>query len=170
MVLFSKIVSIAIQGKYEEDMYEDIHRYSLQFLTLVQDYSDDLQINMIETKYNFFSLLNLSETMKSLSPVREVWEGGIIGENITPIIKKKVAKNNKQWRKALLSNVIIDMEIAHSFDRREKVNRTNFRTYSTDSEILENLKSKIPVSGFFTQILYLLRRNLQQEVMIIFIR
>ena len=65
------------------------------------------------------------------------------------------------------------MEIAHSFDRiyrREKVNRTNFRTYSTDSEILENLKSKIPVSGFFTQILYLLRRNLQQEVMIIFIR
>ena len=53
MVLFSKIVSIAIQGQYEEDIYEAIHRYSLQFLTLVQDYSDDLQINMIETNLQF---------------------------------------------------------------------------------------------------------------------
>ena len=97
------------------------------------------------TASNFICLLNLPGLIEDVGPLRNLWEGGDIGEKVLGLVKDEFNGFRKQWAKALLNNVYtqsamekikLSMETPINSCDRNKYNRYGrFHKYKTKLEV-----------------------------------
>ena len=80
------------------------------FLTLFEDLDSKMRVSGDKPKaittYNFFSLLNLPTTAGMLGPLRNIWEGGPMGEGYLQPIKAAMTSGLKTgWEMRLMNTI-----------------------------------------------------------------
>ena len=81
------------------------------------------------TKYNFLCLLNIPDTLRKYGPIRNYWEGGVIGEKIIQQPKNKWRGFTKNWSQNMTKSV-------HRDSARKKINR-RLQQYINETTTLE---------------------------------
>ena len=81
------------------------------------------------TKYNFLCLLNIPDTLRKYGPIRNYWEGGVIGEKIIQQPKNKWRGFTKNWSQNMTKSV-------HRDSARKKINR-RLQQYIDETTTLE---------------------------------
>jgi hypothetical protein len=101
--------------------------------------------------YNFMSLLNLPKQIREFGPVRNVWEGGIIGEGYLRTVKMELKTGlNKQWQTWLIDNLQIErafnsvIDNSSSNDGRHHSNTLNAKIYKTKAEAMYTVQKARP--------------------------
>ena len=79
-------------------------------------------------KYNFLCLLNVPDILRKYGPIRNYWEGGVIGEKIIQQPKNKWRGFTKNWSKNMTMSV-------HQDAARKKINRRLQQYISEQSSI-----------------------------------
>lgn len=72
--------------------------------------------------YNFMSLLNLPEQVSKFGPVRNYWEGGMVGEGYLRSVKREIKSGlNNQWQVWLLDHLLIDQSYRTLLKREQEL-------------------------------------------------
>jgi len=83
------------------------------------------------SKYNFLCLLNIPEVMSMFGPLRNYWEGGMIGEKILQYAKGSWHGFTKNWQANMLRNIVDSFSI-----KRTVFDVLQMRSLDTDAERL----------------------------------
>lgn len=93
-----------------EEIIIEIEFYIKYFLSLYVKfdllYDVEKKLPSWVTASNFICLLNLPELIREVGPLKNLWEGGDIGEKILGSVKDEFLGIRKNWTKALLERII----------------------------------------------------------------
>jgi len=109
------MISHIMESEMTADMIKNIERHILLFL----NYFDQFDTNMRKsnekptwlTSYNFICLLNLPKTIEEFGPIRNYWEGGVMGEKLIQVVKPLWNGFRKKWQKSIMDKVMKQMAI-----------------------------------------------------------
>jgi hypothetical protein len=109
------MISHIMESEMTADMIKNIERHILLFL----NYFDQFDTNMRKsnekptwlTSYNFLCLLNLPKTIEEFGPIRNYWEGGVMGEKLIQVVKPLWNGFRKNWQKSIMDKVMKQMAI-----------------------------------------------------------
>ena len=110
--------------------------------------------------YNLPSLLNLPETMKRYGPLRNLWEGGYLGEGMLVYVKPEAIYGmRKNWQTALLTRIHDSKAIEQLeavLEGRENETDTmeqsyNHRRYKSSVDVVNDFSSGRPLSAVMTE-------------------
>ena len=153
---FADMVCLLMDKHSDETHVRNVEVYVRLFLSEYTEFAEQLYGVVPDnlspawiSKYNFMSLLNLSEQIKEVGPLRTLWEGGTRGEgylrHVKPIIKTGLKKN---WQTPLMENLL-----------RSKSMATLTREF-TSIDIVENSQHRVYASAASLAYMWLKRKPL----------
>ena len=93
--------------KDDIDKLEAIIRMFLISYDMVDKGLSDKEIPSFMSQYNFLCLLNIPETMRQYGSMRNMWEGGIVGEGFLRGMKKELKQGMiGNWQVWTLKNLL----------------------------------------------------------------
>ena len=99
------IIKLVMSRKVNEEYLTNLDNAIKVFLTQFNKFDESIKIKKKEkpqwiSSYNYLCLLNLPLIAKSFGPLKNIWEGGYIGEGylriIKPYMKRGLGKNWEQ--------------------------------------------------------------------------
>lgn len=130
-----------------------IHRLD----TAMRDEPSEAKKPIWLSSYNFLSLLNIPKQVAKLGPLRNRWEGGVMGEGFLRKVKPTLTSPNRlNWTKNLLTTLVRQHSIINlrrkmekdptSFDDHWLERDGKFRTYGSLMEIEDCFQNHDPIS------------------------
>ena len=154
---YADLVCLLMDKHSDEGHVRNVEVYVRLFLSEYTQFAEQLNEPIAENgtpswiaKYNFMSLLNLSEQIKEVGPLRSLWEGGTRGEGylryVKPIIKTGLKTN---WQCSLMQNLLRCKSMAtltRSFTSMHIGNNSQHRVYSSAAYLRRMWMSRKPLS------------------------
>jgi hypothetical protein len=157
--------------KDDIDKLEAIIRMFLISYDMVDKGLSDKEIPSFMSQYNFLCLLNIPETMRQYGSMRNMWEGGIVGEGFLRGMKKELKQGMiGNWQVWTLKN-LLERDLYNDL-----VNQKNYHKiageficelqkecviHKNEEQASNAYASGQPISGFIVN-------NIKSEVYIIF--
>ena len=108
----TKMITL-VMNRYVDDEYLDELDISIKvFLTKFNKFDNNMKMSEKEkprwvTSYNYLCLLNLPRIAKNFGPLRNLWEGGYIGEGFLRLIKPHITRGlGKNWQKNIHRGIL----------------------------------------------------------------
>ena len=111
--------------------------------------------------YNYQCLLNIPSQIELLGPIRNRWEGGIVGEGFLRRVKPLLRPGRKNWQKNTLHRILRDksckllLPVNTMNESSEETSKSistdssgNFRIYLTHSFLCDDLQEGKVISCF----------------------
>ena len=102
------------------------------------------------TKYNFINLLNVTQQIAMFGKVKNLWEGGALGEKMIQVPKRFFKTFQTNWESVLLSRIYQDYVVKNiqkeHKNERHKDNSTKYNSYKCLIEITYKLKEHKPIN------------------------
>ena len=152
-----------MQPQYSNDLINETENYIKLFLSCVNEW--DAKSKDKETKpiwlvsYSLLNLLNFPNMMREFGPVRNLWEGGTMGEGILKLIKHNIPSVNANWHISATSKYYQQKSIArilHQIEQKEdnkdnekltpKDQVDNFHLYGSKQNVVNAYNSAQPIS------------------------
>lgn len=113
--------------------------------------------------YSLLNLLNLPDMMRMFGPIRNLWEGGSMGEGILKLIKHNIPSVNVNWhinstkkfyQQKLLNRLVDQLSQDNSYGTGNGMNTkatfkeraTNFHIYGNKQNVINAYHSGQPIS------------------------
>ena len=111
---FTDMVCLLMDKHSDESHARNVEVYVRLFLSEYKEFAERLYGAVTENgtpawiaKYNFMSLLNLSEQIKEVGPLRNLWEGSTRGEGYLRKVKPSIKTGLKtNWQSALMQSLL----------------------------------------------------------------
>ena len=157
-----RVIAVVMQDFMNEELLLEMEYQVKLFLTLFEDLDSKMRKPKAKPKavttYNFFSLLNLPVAAGMLGPLRNVWEGGPMGEGYLQQIKAAVQTGlkpgwemqvmNTVYRNNGLSNVLKswDKNSGEEVDDAKEIKSSNYHKYKSLATLVGSFERGLPLS------------------------
>ena len=101
----TKMINLIMNRVVNDEYLLELDISIKMFLTLFHKFDKSLQLTEKEkptwiTSYNYLCLLNLPNIARNFGPLRNIWEGGYIGEGFLRLVKPHITRGlRKNWQK-----------------------------------------------------------------------
>ena len=149
LVHHSTLMMNLIMNKVVNDQYlSELERSIKVFLTKFVKFDNNLQINKKDkpiwiSSYNYLCLLNLPKIAKNFGPLRNIWEGGYVGEGYLRLVKPYITRGlSKNWHnnvhRGLLERKVFSY-ICKDYTKIESNIPKNYHCYKDIDEVRSKL-------------------------------
>ena len=145
--------------KDDIDKLETIIRMFLISYDMVDKGLSDKPIPSFMSQYNFLCLLNIPETMRQYGSMRNMWEGGIVGEGFLRGMKKELKQGMiGNWQVWTLKNLLERDLYSDLVNQKHIEIKDNFISeiqkeciiHKNEEQASNAYASGQPISGFIT--------------------
>lgn len=130
------MVSRIMATNVTQESITDVEMHIKNFLQCFHRFDRIMQQNDAETKpkwltsYNFLSLTNVPHILEQYGPVRNLWEGGGLGEKIIQLIKPTWFGFRKNWQVNMMDKLLKSMAL-------RRINRNDILPVTEESEDID---------------------------------
>ena len=142
------MIKLVMSRKVNEEYLTNLDNAIKVFLTQFNKFDESIKIKKKEkpqwiSSYNYLCLLNLPLIAKSFGPLKNIWEGGYIGEGylriIKPYMKRGLGKNWEQnIHRGVLERKTFDF-ICKQYIKKEVDETKKYNIYYDKHEVKRNL-------------------------------
>ena len=154
---FADLVCLLMDKHSDECHVRNVEVYVRLFLSEYKEFAEQLYTDRTKnespawiSRYNFMSLLNLSEQIKEVGPLRTLWEGGTRGEGFLRHVKPQIKTGLKtNWEGALMHSLLLSKSIAtltRPFTTINVGNNSQYRVYTSAAYLERMWQSRKPIS------------------------
>ena len=102
VITMQAFIQRLMQKTYTESLINETENYIKKILTCLNEWDNESKQKDSKPvwllSYSLLNLLNFPDMTKRYGPVRNLWEGGSMGEGILRLIKLNVANVQNNWR------------------------------------------------------------------------
>ena len=153
---FSDLVCLLMDKHSDDSHVRNVEVYVRVFLSEYAEFAEQLNLRAENgnpawiAKYNFMSLLNLSQQIEEVGPLRTLWEGGTRGEGYLRHVKPQMKTGLKtNWQCSLMQTLLRSKSMAtltQSFTCRNIVDNSQHRVYTSEAHLRRMWMSRKPLS------------------------
>ena len=154
---YSDLVCLLMDKHSDETHVRNVEVYVRLFLSEYKLFAEQLYGAVAENgtpawiaKYNFMSLLNLSEQIKEVGPLRTLWEGGTRGEGYLRVVKPQIKTGLKtNWQSSLMQTLLRSKSmytLTRAFTSIPISGNSQYRVYPSSASLEMMWGKRMPLS------------------------